>query len=77
MYDKGLALATHPHQRIYADVKLLNYVEAILAHQTVVPRFEADDVVFVNPSDHQTNSGRFHVYGFLCERGRRAADSPA
>jgi branched-chain amino acid aminotransferase len=53
-YARGMALATHPHQRIYADVKLLNYVGAILAHQTVVPRFEADDVVFVNPSDHQT-----------------------
>lgn len=53
-YEKGLALATHPHQRIYADVKLLNYVGAILAHQTVVPQFEADDVVFIHPSDHQT-----------------------
>jgi branched-subunit amino acid aminotransferase/4-amino-4-deoxychorismate lyase len=35
-------------------VKLLNYVGAILAHQTVVPQFEADDVVFIDPSDRQT-----------------------
>ncbi len=54
VYEKGLALATHPHQRIYADVKLLNYVGAILAHQTVVRQFETDDVVFIDPSDNQT-----------------------
>ena len=53
-YEKGMVLATHLHQRIYADVKLLNYVGAILAHQTVVPQFNADDVVFVHPSDRQT-----------------------
>jgi branched-chain amino acid aminotransferase len=53
-YERGMALATHPHQRIYADVKLLNYVGAILAHQTSVLEFKADDVVFVDPSDRQT-----------------------
>lgn len=53
-YEKGMVLATHLHQRIYADVKLLNYVGAILAHQTVVPQFNADDVVFVYPEDRQT-----------------------
>jgi branched-subunit amino acid aminotransferase/4-amino-4-deoxychorismate lyase len=53
-YENGMVLATHLHQRIYADVKLLNYVGAILAHQTVVPQFQADDVVFVHPEDRQT-----------------------
>jgi branched-chain amino acid aminotransferase len=54
VYERGMVLATHLHQRIYADVKLLNYIGAILAHQTVVPQFEADDVVFVHPADRQT-----------------------
>ena len=39
---------------MYPDVKLLNYVGAILAHQTVVPTQDAFDVLFVFPPDQQT-----------------------
>lgn len=53
-YEKGMALATYPHQRMCADVKLLNYVGAILGHQTVVPQFEAEEVLFIDPVDRQT-----------------------
>lgn len=53
-YEKGVSLATFPYQRIHPAVKLLNYVGAILAHQTVVPRLEAFDVLFVCPTDGQT-----------------------
>lgn len=53
-YQDGMVLATFPHQRMYADIKLLNYVGAILGHQTVVPQFSADEVVFVDPKDEQT-----------------------
>lgn len=51
MYENGVALATFPHQRLLPDVKLLNYVGAVLAHQTVVPRYNCWDVVFVEPPD--------------------------
>jgi branched-subunit amino acid aminotransferase/4-amino-4-deoxychorismate lyase len=54
LYENGIALATFAHQRIYPDVKLLNYVGAVLAHQTVVPKFNADDVLFVTPEDGAT-----------------------
>ena len=53
-YQTGVALAVFPHQRLYADVKLLNYVGAIIAHQTVVPSHRAFDVLFVCPEDRQT-----------------------
>jgi branched-chain amino acid aminotransferase len=53
-YERGMVLATFPHQRMYPDVKLLNYVGAILGHQTVVPEFEADEVLFVDPADRAT-----------------------
>ena len=53
-YEKGVGLATFPYQRMYPDVKLLNYVGAILAHQTVVPTQDAFDVLFVFPPDQQT-----------------------
>lgn len=53
-YENGVGLATFPHQRMYPDVKLLNYVGAILAHQTVVPARDAFDVLFVFPPDRQT-----------------------
>jgi branched-chain amino acid aminotransferase len=53
-YEKGVGLATFPYQRMYPDIKLLNYVGAILAHQTVVPSHDAYDVLFVFPPDRQT-----------------------
>jgi len=54
LYETGAALATYPHQRMCADVKLLNYVGAILAHQTVVPLKHSHDVLFLSPHDHNT-----------------------
>jgi branched-chain amino acid aminotransferase len=53
-YKKGVALATFPHMRMYPDVKLLNYMGAIMAHQTVVPLHSAYDAVFTYPPDGQT-----------------------
>ncbi|MBM3303059.1 MAG: aminotransferase class IV family protein, partial [Deltaproteobacteria bacterium] len=53
-YEEGVALATFPHQRIYPDLKLLNYVGAIVAHQTVIPQHKAYEVLFVCPVDRQT-----------------------
>lgn len=53
-YENGVGLATFRHQRMYPDVKLLNYVGAILAHQTVVPSQQAYEVLFVFPPDQQT-----------------------
>ncbi len=54
LYRNGVVLATYPHQRMCADVKLLNYIGAILAHHTVVPVRRAYDVVFVTPDDTPT-----------------------
>ncbi|MFZ5868650.1 MAG: aminotransferase class IV [Thermodesulfobacteriota bacterium] len=53
-YEKGVALATFRHQRFWAEVKLLNYVAAVVASQTVVPARDAYDVLFVDPTDNQT-----------------------
>lgn len=53
-YENGVALATFLHQRLCPDVKLLNYVGAVLAHQTVVPQHDAWDVLFISPTDRQT-----------------------
>jgi len=54
LYKTGVVLATYPHQRMCADVKLLNYIGAVLAHQTVAPLKHAYDVVFVSPDDAAT-----------------------
>jgi branched-subunit amino acid aminotransferase/4-amino-4-deoxychorismate lyase len=53
-YEKGVTLATFPHMRMYPDVKLLNYMGAIMAHQTVVPIHDAYDVIFIYPADGRT-----------------------
>jgi branched-chain amino acid aminotransferase len=53
-YEQGVALATFVHQRLCPDVKLLSYVGAVLAHQTVVPHHDAWDVLFVSPVDQET-----------------------
>jgi branched-subunit amino acid aminotransferase/4-amino-4-deoxychorismate lyase len=54
LYQNGIALATFPHLRICPDIKLLHYIGAIMAHQTVVPTASAEEVLFVDPSDRQT-----------------------
>ena len=53
-YEKGVTLATLPHLRLCPDVKLLNYIGAVLGHQTVVPKHNAWDVLFVDPRDNET-----------------------
>lgn len=50
----GVALATFPHQRMLPEVKLLNYIGAVVAHQTVVPQQGSYDVLFVDPTDRRT-----------------------
>ena len=54
LYEAGVPLATFPHLRICPDIKLLHYIGAILAHQTVVPTAGAHEVLFVDPYDRQT-----------------------
>jgi len=54
LYESGIALATFPHLRICPDIKLLHYIGAILAHQTIVPSTGAFEVLFLDPSDQQT-----------------------
>jgi len=53
-YEKGISLATYPYQRQWPKVKLLNYVGAVIAHQTVVKRYRAQEALFVSPKDNQT-----------------------
>ncbi len=53
-YETGVTLAIFPYQRIHPHVKLLNYVGAVIAHQTVVPSFDAYEVLFVCPADRRT-----------------------
>jgi branched-chain amino acid aminotransferase len=71
MYEKGVALATFAHQRLMPDIKLLNYVGAIVANQTVVPEHDAYDVLFVDPSDKTTvlEGSTFTVF-FVDSEGR-------
>ncbi|MEJ2718385.1 MAG: aminotransferase class IV [Deltaproteobacteria bacterium] len=70
LYEKGVVLATFPHQRMWADVKLLNYVGAVLAHRTVVPQHSAFDVLFVDPDDRRTilEGSTFTVFFVLSDR---------
>lgn len=53
-YRDGVALATFSHQRMLPGVKLLNYIGAIMAHQTVVPTQGAYDTLFLCPEDKDT-----------------------
>ena len=70
LYESGIALATFPHLRICPDIKLLHYIGAILAHQTVVPSLDAYEVLFVDPSDDQTilEGSTFTVFFVNSER---------
>lgn len=67
-YRTGVALATFPHQRMLPDVKLLNYVGAIVGHQTVVPQHDAYEVVFVDPADGKTILEGSTFTMFFCDR---------
>ncbi|MEW6350162.1 MAG: aminotransferase class IV [Thermodesulfobacteriota bacterium] len=71
LYETGVALATFPFQRKWADIKLLNYVGAVIAHQTAVPRHSAYDVLFLDPVDGRTilEGSTFSVF-FVNGQGR-------
>ena len=51
---KGISLASFAYQRQWPNVKLLNYVGGIVAHQTVVKEYGATEALFVAPRDGQT-----------------------
>lgn len=53
-YEKGIALATYLHQRALPTVKYLWYMPAVIAHQTVAPQFNAQEILFVCPQDGAT-----------------------
>ncbi len=71
LYHTGVALASFPFQRKWADIKLLNYVGAVIAHQTAVPRHSAYDAVFLDPTDGKTilEGSTFSVF-FVDNQGR-------
>lgn len=50
-YQKGVKLASFPYQRQWPEAKLLSYVGAVVAHQTVVKENGADEALFVSPDD--------------------------
>ena len=53
-YVKGISLASFAYQRQWPNVKLLNYVGGVVAHQTVVKNYGATEALFVSPRDYQT-----------------------
>jgi branched-subunit amino acid aminotransferase/4-amino-4-deoxychorismate lyase len=53
-YVKGISLASFAYQRQWPNVKLLNYVGGVVAHQTVVKDYDATEALFVSPRDCQT-----------------------
>ena len=50
-YQKGIKLASFPYQRQWPEVKFLNYVGAVIAHQTVVRKYGADEALFLSPDE--------------------------
>ncbi len=50
----GISLASFTYQRQWPNVKLLNYVGGVIAHQTVVKKYGATEALFVSPIDSQT-----------------------
>jgi branched-chain amino acid aminotransferase len=64
-YDRGIVLATFPHQRLFPEIKLTFYVGAVLAHQTVVKDHNADMPLFVtegkNPEVLEGSTFNFFV----------------
>ena len=53
-YQDGISLASFVYQREWPEVKLLSYIGAVVANQTVVQRYRADDALFVSPLDNNT-----------------------
>ncbi len=64
-YDRGIVLATFPHQRHFPEIKLTFYVGAVLAHQTVVKDHGADMPLFItegkNPEVLEGSTFNFFV----------------
>lgn len=56
-YDNGVHLATFVHQRPYPKVKLMFYLGAVIAHQTVVKEQGADMPLFISPDTGQVLEG--------------------
>lgn len=50
-YEQGIKLASFPYQRQWPEVKFLNYVGAVIAHQTVVKEYRADEALFISPDE--------------------------
>ena len=50
-YQQGIKLASFPYQRQWPEVKFLNYVGAVIAHQTVVKEYKADEALFISPDE--------------------------
>ena len=53
-YENGITVATFPYQRQFPTVKLLNYVGSINAHQTVIPKYKAQEGLFISPDNNDT-----------------------
>ena len=53
-YQDGISLASFVHQREWPEVKLLSYIGAVVANQTVLHRYKADDALFISPLDNNT-----------------------
>ncbi len=53
-YVKGISLASFAYQRQWPNVKLLNYVGGVVAHQTAVKNYGATEALFISPRDCQT-----------------------
>ncbi|MFA5392493.1 MAG: aminotransferase class IV [Candidatus Paceibacterota bacterium] len=50
-YQQGIKLASFSYQRQWPEVKFLNYVGAVIAHQTVVKEYKADEALFISPDE--------------------------
>ncbi len=50
-YQQGIKLASFPYQRQWPEIKFLNYIGAVIAHQTVVKKYGADEALFLSPDE--------------------------
>ena len=53
-YRNGIKLASFVYQRQWPEIKLLNYVAGVIAHQTVVKEHQAQEALFVSPYENKT-----------------------
>jgi branched-chain amino acid aminotransferase len=65
-YENGIHVATFVHQRSYARVKLMSYIGAVIAHQTVVKAQGADMPLFLSPdTGHVLEGSTFNMFFVL------------